>query len=151
MRAEGTGPIRVAGAVLRFARWAQDRCWARAWGDSPAAAVHTVCSDLAAPASLPTAIDGIERMHLFPSGEGGRGVGRAEQAGVRRIVALSSGAVTGGCATDCNLRFEPYLSSATERSKVDRTHDRPGDRAQISTQSYCQITNGYGVDGWARA
>ncbi|MCG0069622.1 MULTISPECIES: NAD(P)H-binding protein [Streptomyces] len=58
------------------------------------AGVRTVAADLADPASLATALAGVEAVFLFAvPGSGPDFVAAAEAAGVRRVVLLSSGAV----------------------------------------------------------
>ncbi|HYQ70036.1 NAD(P)H-binding protein [Actinophytocola sp.] len=95
----------------------------RADADLPAP-VEVVRGDLLAPASVP--FDGVSRMFLFPEPRTAREVvARAVEAGVSRIVTLSSGAVTGGFDTDFQLPVE----QAVEASGVAWTHLRPGDFA----------------------
>jgi uncharacterized protein YbjT (DUF2867 family) len=86
--------------------------------------VEVVRGDLLSPASIPFA--GVSRMYLFPEPRTAREVvARAVDAGVSRIVTLSSGAVTGGFDTDFQLPVE----QAVEASGVAWTHLRPGDFA----------------------
>lgn len=88
------------------------------------AGVEVVRGDLLDPASVP--VDGVDRMYLFPEPRTATEVvGRARAAGVRRIVTLSSGAVTGGFDTDFQLPVE----QAVEASGLEYTHLRPGDFA----------------------
>ncbi|MFL6125722.1 SDR family oxidoreductase [Actinophytocola sp.] len=88
------------------------------------AGVEVVRGDLLSPASIPFA--GVSRMYLFPEPRTARAVvARAVEAGVSRIVTLSSGAVTGGFDTDFHLPVE----QAVEASGVAWTHVRPGDFA----------------------
>jgi uncharacterized protein YbjT (DUF2867 family) len=88
------------------------------------APVEVVRGDLLAPASIP--FGGVSRMFLFPEPRTAREVvARAVEAGVSRIVTLSSGAVTGGFDTDFHLPVE----QAVEASGVAWTHLRPGDFA----------------------
>ncbi|MGH8878704.1 MAG: NAD(P)H-binding protein [Stackebrandtia sp.] len=87
---------------------------------------EVVGGDLARPDSLDTALAGVERMFLFPVAETAREVvARAVAAGVRRIVVLSSGAVTGGFDVDFHLPVE----RAVEESGVEWTFVRPGEFA----------------------
>jgi uncharacterized protein YbjT (DUF2867 family) len=80
--------------------------------------------DLLVPSSIP--FDGVSRMYLFPEPRTAREVvARAVDAGVSRIVTLSSGAVTGGFDTDYQLPVE----QAVEASGCEWTHVRPGDFA----------------------
>ncbi|GAA5037509.1 uncharacterized protein YbjT (DUF2867 family) [Thermocatellispora tengchongensis] len=85
---------------------------------------EVVRGDLADPASLRDAVRGVERMYLFPHPATAREVvALAEDAGVRRIVVLSSGAVTGGEDTGYHLPVE----RAVEASGMEWTHVRPGE------------------------
>ncbi len=80
--------------------------------------------DLLSPRSIP--FEGVARMYLFPEPRTATDVvARAKAAGVRRIVTLSSGAVTGGFDTDFQLPVE----QAVEASGLEWTHIRPGDFA----------------------
>jgi uncharacterized protein YbjT (DUF2867 family) len=103
----------------------------RALTRNPAAArfpagVQVFQGDLAEPATLPAALDGVERLHLFPVPETApQVVALAKQAGVRRVTVLSSGSVTAGLDTDYQLPVE----QAVEASGLDWTHLRPGDFA----------------------
>ncbi|OEV04065.1 SDR family oxidoreductase [Streptomyces oceani] len=82
--------------------------------------------DLSRPDSLRAALAGVERMYLFPVAETAREVvARAKAAGVRRVVVLSSGAVTGGMDTSFHLPVE----RAVEDSGLEWTHVRPGEFA----------------------
>ncbi|MEU9507250.1 NAD(P)H-binding protein [Micromonospora sp. NPDC048170] len=86
--------------------------------------VEVVRGDLDEPATLETALDGVERMYLFPVAQTAREVvGLAKLAGVRRVVVLSSAAVTGGHDTDFHLPVE----RAVEDSGLEWTHVRPGE------------------------
>ncbi|WP_431889714.1 SDR family oxidoreductase [Nocardiopsis alba] len=90
--------------------------------DLPGAEI--VRGDLTEPESVP--FDGVDRMFLFPEPSTAKDlVERAVRAGVRRIVVLSSGAVTGGFDTT----FHPPVEQAVERSEVEWTHIRPGEFA----------------------
>lgn len=95
----------------------------RAAVDFPAE-VTVVRGDLLDPSSIP--FDGVSRLYLFPEPRTARAVvARAVDAGVTRIVTLSSGAVTGGFDTDFQLPVE----QAVEASGCEWTHLRPGDFA----------------------
>nr|BFF04413.1 NAD(P)H-binding protein [Streptoalloteichus tenebrarius] len=86
--------------------------------------VRLVRGDLAEPASLREAFTGIERLYLFPVPETAREVvALAKEAGVRRVVVLSSGAVTQGEDTAFHLPVE----RAVEESGLEWTHVRPGE------------------------
>ncbi|MEC3891184.1 SDR family oxidoreductase [Nocardiopsis sp. LDBS1602] len=83
-----------------------------------------VRGDLTEPETVP--FDGVDRMFLFPEPSTAKElVERAVRSGVRRIVVLSSGAVTGGFDTT----FHPPVEQAAERSGVEWTHIRPGEFA----------------------
>ncbi|MEU7043228.1 NAD(P)H-binding protein [Streptomyces varsoviensis] len=85
-----------------------------------------VAGDLTRPSSLAEALDGVDRVFLFPVAETAREVvALARRAGVRRIVVLSSGAVTMGVDTDFHLPVE----RAVEGSGLEWTHVRPGEFA----------------------
>ncbi|WP_432933121.1 NAD(P)H-binding protein [Microbispora sp. CA-135349] len=88
--------------------------------------VEVAAGDLSRPQSLTEALDGVRRMYLFPVARTAREVvGLAERAGVRRIVVLSSGAVTTGHDTGFHLPVE----RAVEASGLEWTHVRPGEFA----------------------
>lgn len=88
--------------------------------------VRAVAGDLTQPESLVDGLKGVDRMYLFPVAETARDVvALARQAGVRRIVVLSSGAVTAGFDTDFHLPVE----RAVEESGLEWTHVRPGEFA----------------------
>jgi uncharacterized protein YbjT (DUF2867 family) len=90
------------------------------------AGVTVVRGDLAEPGTLADAFRGVERLHLFPFPATARAVvGLARRAGVRRIVVLSSGAVTGGADTD----FHRLVERAAEESGLEWTHVRAGEFA----------------------
>jgi uncharacterized protein YbjT (DUF2867 family) len=85
---------------------------------------EVVQGDLARPESLRQALDGVTRMYLFPfAATAPEVVDLAEEAGVRRVVVLSSGAVTAGYDTDFHLPVE----QAVEASGMEWTHVRPGE------------------------
>ncbi|GGU72583.1 SDR family oxidoreductase [Lentzea flava] len=86
--------------------------------------VEVVQGDLLQPASLGPALDGVEKLFLFPQPEtAAEVVDLAKQAGVRRIVVLSGAAVTLGFDTDYHARVE----RAVEESGLEWTHVRPGE------------------------
>lgn len=90
------------------------------------AEVEVVRGDLEAPETLSPALAEAERLYLFPSPRTAeRIVELAKSAGVRRIVVLSSGAVTGGFDTDFHFPVE----QAVEASGLEWTHVRPGELA----------------------
>src|SRR5689334_21502106 len=62
--------------------------------------VQTVGGDLTDPAGLAPVVAGVDRLYLFPVARTAREVvEQAQRAGVRRIVVLSSAAVTSGADT----------------------------------------------------
>ncbi|MCP2244536.1 NAD(P)H-binding protein [Lentzea aerocolonigenes] len=86
--------------------------------------VETVRGDLGDPDGIP--FDGVEKLYLFVHPPTvGEVVERAVKAGVRRIVTLSSGAVTWGYDKTHHLPAE----QAVEASGVEWTHVRPGEFA----------------------
>jgi uncharacterized protein YbjT (DUF2867 family) len=88
--------------------------------------VEVVGGDLTSPATLGAALRGVSRMYLFPVPEtASEVVAEARRAGVKRIVVLSSGAVTVGMDTDFHLPVE----QAVARSGLAWTHVRPGEFA----------------------
>ncbi|WP_232668370.1 NAD(P)H-binding protein [Pseudonocardia sp. TRM90224] len=88
--------------------------------------VEVVKGDLTRPEDLGPVLAGVDRMFLFPEPTTAAEVVRAaKQAGVRRIVVLSSGAVTGGFDTTFHLPVE----QAVEQSGLEWTHIRPGEFA----------------------
>lgn len=88
--------------------------------------VEIVEGDLTQPGTLPEKLAGVQQMYLFPVPEtASEMVAVAREAGVRRIVVLSSGAVTGGFDTTFHLPVE----QAVETSGLEWTHVRPGELA----------------------
>ncbi|CAM4046607.1 NAD(P)H-binding protein [Kibdelosporangium persicum] len=86
--------------------------------------VEVVRGDLRKPSGA--WFDGVDRLYLFPEpATAAQVVDLAKGAGVRRIVVLSSGAVTGGLDTTFHLPVE----QAVERSGLEWTHVRPGEFA----------------------
>ncbi|MER7278742.1 NAD(P)H-binding protein [Dactylosporangium sp. NPDC000244] len=86
--------------------------------------VEVVRGDLAEPGSLRSAFAEVQRVYLFPHPATAEHVVRlAERAGVRRVVTLSSGAVTTGHDTNFHLPVE----RAVEASGLEWTHVRPGE------------------------
>jgi uncharacterized protein YbjT (DUF2867 family) len=83
------------------------------------AGVEVVKGDLTEPASLAPALEGIDRMYLFPIDETVYEViALARQAGVRRIVDLSAASVTAGI-------YSNPVERAVEESGLEWTHVRP--------------------------
>ncbi|MEU6774661.1 NAD(P)H-binding protein [Streptomyces sp. NPDC046759] len=103
----------------------------RALTRSPRAAafpesVRVIGGDLMQPESLAEALKGVDRMYLFPVAETAwEVVALARQASMRRIVVLSSGAVTTGFDSDFHLPVE----QAVEASGLEWTYVRPGEFA----------------------
>lgn len=107
--------------------------------------VRVIAGDLMQPESLADALKEVDRMYLFPVAETAREVvALARQAGVRRIVVLSSGAVTAGFDSDFHLPVE----RAVEESGLEWTHVRPGEFAMnklalwgpsIRAEGWCAI------------
>lgn len=86
--------------------------------------VEVVRGDLDAPDGIP--LDGVDGLFLFVHSPSARDVvDLAVKAGARRIVVLSSGAVTHGYDTGYHLPVE----RAVEASGVEWTHVRPGEFA----------------------
>ncbi|MBB4929746.1 uncharacterized protein YbjT (DUF2867 family) [Lipingzhangella halophila] len=126
--------VLVTGATGNVGRLVTDRLLAagvrvRAMTRTPAAArlpggVEVVRGDLTAPDTLPPALDGVERVFLFPEPSTADAVvDRAAASGVRRIVTLSSGAVTSGDDTG----FHVPVEQAVQQSGLEWTHVRPGE------------------------
>lgn len=85
--------------------------------------------DLLQPATLRAALTGVERMYLFPVAETAREVALlAASLGVRRIVVLSSDAVTDGSDPSGHRDVEEAVE-AVEEGGVEWTHLRPGEFA----------------------
>ncbi|UNO43495.1 NAD(P)H-binding protein [Streptomyces sp. MST-110588] len=90
------------------------------------AGVEVFPGDLRRPQSLTAALEGARAMFLFPVAATAKEVvALAGAAGVRRVVVLSSGAVTGGLDTGFHLPVE----QAVEASGLEWTHVRPGEFA----------------------
>lgn len=84
-------------------------------------AVEVVGGDLENPESLAGLMDGVDRVYLIATGETGRVVEIAKQAGVRRIVLLSS-----ATAAFESGAFHRAAERAVEESGLEWTHVRPG-------------------------
>jgi uncharacterized protein YbjT (DUF2867 family) len=90
------------------------------------AGVEVVRGNLHDPPSVADALVDVDRMYLFPEpATAVEVVKAARRAGVKRIVTLSSGAVTAGLDTDFQLPVE----QAVEASGCEWTHLRPGEFA----------------------
>ncbi|MGV9249254.1 NAD(P)H-binding protein [Streptomyces sp. NPDC003710] len=101
-----------------------------------------VRGDLTKPATLAGALDGVERVYLFPvPGTAEEVVAMARRFGVRRVVVLSSDAVTDG--TDSGLHSE--VERAVEESGLDWTHVRPGEFALNKVSMWSRSIRSEGV------
>lgn len=88
--------------------------------------VQVLAGDLARPGTIRDSLAGVEKMFLFPVLEAAQEVvDLAVEAGVRRIVLLSSASVTAGWDTEYHLPVERIV----EASGVEWTHVRPGEFA----------------------
>lgn len=86
--------------------------------------VEVFQGDLLEPASVRSALEGVEKLFLFPQPEtAAEIVDLAKQADVRRVVVLSAAAVTLGFDTGYHARVE----RAVEESGLEWTHVRPGE------------------------
>lgn len=84
------------------------------------AEVEVFQGDLTQPHTLKPALEGVERLYLFPVDEtAGEVVALAKAAGVRRIVDLSAASVTVGLHTN-------PVEKVIEESGLEWTHVRPG-------------------------
>jgi uncharacterized protein YbjT (DUF2867 family) len=91
---------------------------------SPSGPVEVFPGDLGDPDSLRPALQGVDRLYLFPFPATATEVVRlAERAGVGRVVTLSSGAVSTGHDTNYHLPVE----RAAEASTMEWTHVRPAE------------------------
>lgn len=88
------------------------------------AAVEVVGGDLENPESLVPAFDGVDRMYLLATGDTPQIVDLAKQAGVRRIVVLSS--ASAGFESDPGGEFHRAVERAVADSGPEWTHVRPG-------------------------
>ncbi|GAB3144807.1 SDR family oxidoreductase [Microbispora hainanensis] len=85
---------------------------------------EVVFGDLADPATLAGPLSGVERVYLFPHPATAQAVvEQVKRAGARRVVVLSSGAVTFGLDKDFHLPVE----RAVEESGLEWTHVRAGE------------------------
>ncbi|MGW4033228.1 SDR family oxidoreductase [Streptomyces sp. NPDC004838] len=88
------------------------------------AGAEAAAGDLARPETVRAALAGVERVYLFPMAETAREVvAMAKEAGVRRIVVLSSAAVEDGSDTT----YHAPVERAVEESGLEWTHVRPGE------------------------
>ncbi|WP_328993817.1 NAD(P)H-binding protein [Kribbella sp. NBC_01245] len=88
------------------------------------AGVEVYQGDLTDPETVAPALEGVERLYLFPVPETATEVvALAKTAGVRRIVVLSAAAVTVGLDT----YHHPRVEQAVEASGLEWTHVRPGE------------------------
>lgn len=121
-----TGTVgRLVTAGLRDIGEARVRVMTRDPRKAPSG-VEVMRGDLTRPGELGPVLAGVDRMFLFPEpSTAGAVVEAAKRAGVRRIVVLSSGAVTGGFDTTFHLPVE----RAVEQSGLEWAHVRPGEFA----------------------
>ncbi|GAA1427757.1 NAD(P)H-binding protein [Streptomyces thermospinosisporus] len=107
----------------------------RALTRSPAAAalpeeVETYQGDLRHPGTLDTALRGVESLYLFPVPETAREVvAAARQAGVRRIVVLSSSSVLDASEDNHSGAYHRAVERAVEESGIEWTFVRPDEFA----------------------
>ncbi|WP_309505994.1 NAD(P)H-binding protein [Streptomyces pyxinicus] len=86
--------------------------------------------DLLRPDTLRAALDGVERLYLFPVPETARAVvSAAEEAGVRRIVVLSSASVLDTSGDHHSAEHHRAVEHAVEESGVEWTFVRPDEFA----------------------
>lgn len=126
MRVLVTGATGTVGRLVTAGlRGVQVRVMTRDPRKAPAG-VEVMRGDLTRPTELEPVLAGVDRMFLFPEpATANEVVEAAKRAGVRRIVVLSSGAVTGGFDTTFHLPVE----QAVEQSGLEWTHIRPGEFA----------------------
>jgi uncharacterized protein YbjT (DUF2867 family) len=125
-----TGATGVIGRAV-VAQLVEARASVRAITREPAHAglprgTEVVCGDLADPARLGPVLRGVDRMFLLALPQTAhKVVALARAAGVRRIVVLSTGAVTFGMDAEFHLPVERVV----EESGLEWTHIRPGEFA----------------------
>ncbi|PPK65415.1 NAD(P)H-binding protein [Actinokineospora auranticolor] len=86
--------------------------------------VEVVAGDLEQPDSLTDALTDVQRVYVFPGGDTKRFAELARQAGVERIVTLSS--ASAAYPDDWGGRHHRDVEIAVEESGVPWTHVRPG-------------------------
>lgn len=107
----------------------------RALTRNPAAAglpdgVEVFEGDLERPQTLRAALDGVERLYLFPVPETAREVvALAKEAGVRRIVVLSSSSVLDTSGDNHSGEHHRAVERAVEESGIEWTFVRPDEFA----------------------
>lgn len=103
--------------------------------------VEVVQGDLLRPETIVPALAGITAMHLFPEPSTvAQVVDLAKQAGVRRLVVLSSDAVT----DNPDDGFHRLVERAVEDSGLEWTHVRPGEFALNKRDTWAEpIRHGY--------
>lgn len=132
--------ILVTGATGAVGRLVVDRLLAagepvRALTRNPAAAglpepVEVVEGDLEKPESLRAAFAGVDRLYLFPVPRTAREVvALARQAGVRRIVVLSSSSVLDTSSGNHSGQYHRSVERAVQESGIDWTFVRPDEFA----------------------
>lgn len=93
-------------------------------------AVEVVGGDLEKPESLRAAFDGVDRLYLFPVPEAAREVvALAKEAGVRRIVVLSSSSVLDTSGDNHSGEYHRSVERAVEESGLQWTFVRPDEFA----------------------
>ncbi|MCP3802013.1 NAD(P)H-binding protein [Allokutzneria sp. A3M-2-11 16] len=88
------------------------------------AEVEVVAGDVEKPETLESAFDGVDRAYLLPYGETRRVVALAKEAGVQRIVMVTS--VSAEYETEAENEYYRVAERAVEESGVEWTHVRPG-------------------------
>ncbi|MFF4173881.1 NAD(P)H-binding protein [Streptomyces sp. NPDC001744] len=132
--------ILVTGATGAVGRLVVDRLVAagepvRAVTRDPAAAslpepVEVVEGDLEKPGSLRAAFAGVDRLYLFPVPETAREVvALAREAGVRRVVVLSSSSVLDTSSGNHSGEYHRTVERAAEESGLEWTFVRPDEFA----------------------
>lgn len=110
------------------------------------AGTEVAAGDLADPATLDGAFDGVDAVFLFPVAEtAAQVVDRMRRAGVRRAVVLSSTSVTDGDDTDFGHRHHRPVEEAVERSGLEWTHLRAGEFMANDLDSHPATVRAEGV------
>ncbi|MGX1632964.1 NAD(P)H-binding protein [Streptomyces albidoflavus] len=127
----------ATGAVGRLvvARLVAAGASVRAISRTPATAglpeqVEVFEGDLEKPETLRAALDGVDRLYLFPVPEAARQVvALAKESGVRRIVVLSSSSVLDTSGDNHSGEYHRAVERAVEQSGLDWTFVRPDEFA----------------------
>ncbi|MGW1055676.1 NAD(P)H-binding protein [Streptomyces sp. NPDC001118] len=105
-------------------------------------AAAVVQGDMTKPETLTPAFEGVERVYLFPAPDtAAEVVEAARRSGVRRVVVLSSDAVTDGTDSGLHLGVE----RAVEESGLEWTHVRPGEFALNKVSMWADSIRSEGV------